>query len=370
MNAETKACAPLRETDVFSLVSKHRSAIMGIAALWILVFHEWIPLLGGVPGLGRIESFAKQVGFCGVDIFLFLSGIGLTYSIGKSSLPAFYYRRIRRIALSFLIVAVHRCIDEGWDIARFVGNVTGWNFWTKDIYSFLWFVPAVTALYLLFPLYWRFFSRSKNQLLFTVGALEVWLLLSLSMQSVIRYEMYGFTNRIPVFLLGIYAGWLAQNKQERHEKITFGRVYWSFAGITLALGAYLAYQTNYNGLFVLVPASNCCIPNLLIAVSMTFILAALLELLNRGVVKPVGKVLSAVLAFYGGFSLELYFVQEWLHKVIYLRVEGVWHPALVNLAMIAAATVCGWVVCQAAKLVWKLVDKLTAARNLKEKTAG
>lgn len=72
----------------FSLLTKYRSAVMGLAAIWIFVFHEWnntfkmeIPFY--------IASRIKQFGYGGVDIFLFLSGIGLTYAIGKTKLPGF-----------------------------------------------------------------------------------------------------------------------------------------------------------------------------------------------------------------------------------------------------------------------------------------
>ena len=66
-------------TDVFSLISRHRSEIMGFAALWIIFFHVWEPVFGNISGLSFAEAFIKRIGFCGVDIFFFLSGI-LSYT--------------------------------------------------------------------------------------------------------------------------------------------------------------------------------------------------------------------------------------------------------------------------------------------------
>ena len=54
---------------------------MGFAALWILVFHEWQML--STPGTTayEVEWYIKYIGFCGVDIFFVLSGIGMSYAL-------------------------------------------------------------------------------------------------------------------------------------------------------------------------------------------------------------------------------------------------------------------------------------------------
>ena len=143
----------MKEQNGLYLISKYRGAIMGAAALWILFFHEWQPIFGDVPYLSFAEKFLKRIGFCGVDIFLLLSGIGLTFSIGKTGVGMFYYKRFKRLAFPFLGMAVLRGILEGWSFSAFWKNVSGVHFYTKSMYSFLWFVTAIATLYLLFPLY-------------------------------------------------------------------------------------------------------------------------------------------------------------------------------------------------------------------------
>ena len=69
---------------------------MGFAALWILFFHEWVTLFVNNQVGVNIEGYLKRIGFCGVDIFLLLSGIGLTFAIRKGNVLTFYYRRIKR----------------------------------------------------------------------------------------------------------------------------------------------------------------------------------------------------------------------------------------------------------------------------------
>lgn len=70
-----------------SIVGKHaRYYWMGIAMLWIVVFHWMTPICN----IETISSTVRQTllrifgsGYVGVDIFLFLSSYGLCYSFEK-----------------------------------------------------------------------------------------------------------------------------------------------------------------------------------------------------------------------------------------------------------------------------------------------
>ena len=128
--------------NAFQLISKYRGAIMGFAAICIIYFHEWIPVIpapseGSFSLFYSLEQYINRITFFGVDIFFLLSGIGLTFAINKESLPKFYYRRIRRILLPFLAVAIIRGVLEKWDLALFLGNISGYNFYAKSMYSYL-----------------------------------------------------------------------------------------------------------------------------------------------------------------------------------------------------------------------------------------
>lgn len=80
--------------------SKYRSALMGAAMLFVMFFHVTMPksyMMYGVVRCGNI----------GVDMFLFLSGIGLWYSWTKQpSLKHFFKRRYLRIYPAWLIMAL------------------------------------------------------------------------------------------------------------------------------------------------------------------------------------------------------------------------------------------------------------------------
>ena len=80
-------------------LSKYRGELMGLAMLFVMLFHV---------GMDR-QSMMYAVHRCGnvgVDMFLFLSGIGLWHAWTKNpSFRRFYWRRYVRIYPAWLIVA-------------------------------------------------------------------------------------------------------------------------------------------------------------------------------------------------------------------------------------------------------------------------
>ena len=72
-------------------ISTFRSELMGWSILWIMMLHF---TFNQIKPLG----FIAQYGFAGVDIFLFVSGFGLFYSLNKDhNLVSFYRKRLLRI---------------------------------------------------------------------------------------------------------------------------------------------------------------------------------------------------------------------------------------------------------------------------------
>lgn len=323
---------------------------MGFAALWILFFHTWCEIFGGT-GLAPLESFVKRIGFCGVDIFFFLSSFGLVFSIRSHSVLKFYYRRFRRLAIPFLAVALLRYVLEGWTFQQLLKNVTGVNFYFDNIYSYLWFVPAIATLYLLFPLYYKLFSASSNQTIFTLCVLIIWLLASIALRDKLRIDLYGFTNRIPIFCAGCLAGHLSL-----HKTYQFNRSIWILFVLMLILGLYLSYLTNYQNMPLLVPVPNCCVPNFLMAVSISFLIPKGLELLHSiSGLKLVAGVLVQFFAFFGMISLEIYCVQEWLFVWIHSWLFGHFHVLIVNAVFFIYVSAAGEILWLIQKPIWKIM---------------
>src|SRR5574344_1355419 len=80
-------------------ISRYRGELMGAAMLFIILFHVLLPRSDMFFGLRRI-------GNVGVDMFFYLSGIGLWFSwMKKPSLKHFFKRRFLRVYPAWFIVA-------------------------------------------------------------------------------------------------------------------------------------------------------------------------------------------------------------------------------------------------------------------------
>ena len=292
-------------TDLLQLVSAHRRGVMGVAAILIYLFHKHSLVFTGQL-LSTIEYRCQRLLFFGVDLFFLMAGLGLTYAIRKETLLTFWYRRLKRIALPFLVIGAIAAIMEQWDAATVIGNLSGYYFYAKSMYSFMWFFPAIATLYLLFPLYHKLMQLSKSPLVFTGIVLCLWLLGSLllaaPMKTIERQEFYGFTNRIPIFLIGVLFGELAHTR-----KLNATLPGWILLVLIGMVGGYLAYQTSFKQMPLLVPVPNCCVPNILLAISSVFIFAGIFDLLSR---VRVGRWIEKAFGLLGLISLELYAAQR------------------------------------------------------------
>ncbi|MFR6563097.1 MAG: hypothetical protein ACLUR5_15180 [Eubacterium ventriosum] len=70
---------------------------MGFAALWILMTHEWQIVTNETSFFFVTENFIKRIGFCGVDIFLLLSGMDYIIPL-KNPVSRFYYNRLKELS--------------------------------------------------------------------------------------------------------------------------------------------------------------------------------------------------------------------------------------------------------------------------------
>lgn len=113
-------------------LSQYRQSLMGFAILWVFMLHT------GEIGNPLWDSISSW-GWSGVDMFLFLSAIGLCYSLNKDGnlgIIAFYKRRAIRILppwLLGLLSAYNNMFDIPYTVFRIC--VPFGNMLSKD-YSF------------------------------------------------------------------------------------------------------------------------------------------------------------------------------------------------------------------------------------------
>ncbi|WP_044974081.1 acyltransferase [Ruminococcus sp. HUN007] len=338
----------------FTLVSKYRSAIMGFAALWILYFHVFGTVITmDHPIAAWIEARAKRFGYCGVDIFFLLSGMGLTYAITKSKLPVFYYRRFKRIVLPFVTVALLKAHTDHWTVKWFFECISGKAFYVNSIYMFLWFVPAILTLYILFPLYWLGFRKTGGAF-WTVTMILAWFFVILILRDKIRGDLFGFLNRIPVFMLGVLLGDLTK----KHRELAFRRRAWLPLFLVFALGIYMLELANFQSYYILVPTSNCFLPTLLCAVSLPFLAAKFLNILDSHRFTCIaGHIIGGILKFFGMFSMEIYCLQEWFAGQVRPKFEEQgWTPLKMNIVLFIEITALSFAGYLVFKYFWKLLE--------------
>ncbi len=298
----------MREKNILKLINKYRSAIMGVAALWVMFFHAWVPIFVSNKYTYFIECFIKRKGYIGVDIFFFLSGMGMVYAIQKYDVLTFYKRKLVRVFLPYFFIGALQAIYYKLRFVDFLKNVFGISFYTKEIYTFLWFGIAILTVYFLFPIYYFLLSKCRNPYIFTFISLLLWFIISHNGEHIIRWDFYNFTNRLPIIMIGILVGWHSQKK-----KIEMNGISWLACWLLFILGIVLCYVTNDMNIYVLVPSSYCFLPSMLIAIPGVMLLAKTLEIFELGT-KHIGAGVAKVLAFLGSLSWELYCVQEFLWR--------------------------------------------------------
>ena len=209
-------------------VSRYRGELMGAAMLFIILFH--------VP-LARSNEFfgLRRCGNVGVDMFLFLSGIGLWFSWVKNpDVWRFYKRRLLRIYPAWLVMASLYYLPRfDWQFGNYIdliGDIAiNWDFWLNDELTF-WYIPAIMMLYLWAPPYMRLIQRHPIYKWLPV-IMILWCIwvqwIAPLHQAVGHIEI--FWSRVPIFFIGINCGELVR----RETKI-------DGAGIWMVLILFLA----------------------------------------------------------------------------------------------------------------------------------
>ena len=304
----------LREIQLADL-SRYRGELMGTAIVFIILFH--------VP-LARTDAFfgLRRCGNIGVDMFLFLSGIGLWYAWTKQpSVTHFYRRRLLRLFPAWLVVSsayyLQRFDFETGDyLDLFLDITVNWGFWLHDELTF-WYVPAIMMLYLWAPLYMKLIAR--HPVFRWVPVLMVcWCVIVQWVvpvhQAVGHIEI--FWSRVPIFFLGINCGELV--RQDRRIEPAGRWLVWITLLMTAAACIWL--EQMRHGRFPLFAERMVYIP---LTVSLLLLLCDFFRI--------VPAWCSRTCVFLGGLSLEIYLIHN--HFVMcYLTPYhlGYWPTALLT----------------------------------------
>ncbi len=345
----------LRYKDIdLGLFSRFRAAHMGFAMLIIILFHVALPRSDAFYGL-------RRMGNIGVDIFLFLSGIGLWFAWTKDKAGEaegffrrwadFYKRRLLRVYPTWLIIACLYYIPrykhglslwaDGHGLLDLAGDILiNWDFWLHDELTF-WYIPAIMLLYVFAPPFMELIVRHPLYR-WAVVAMIVWPFLVQWVEPIHSYvgHIEIFWSRVPIFFLGISMGEMIKRKES-----VDGALWWLAGIIFLMTFVFSFYMEQYlHGRFPLFLERLVYIP---LVVTSLMLLNSLWALLPKAV--------YAVFAWIGGVSLETYLIHS--HFVLW-RIErmhlGYW-PTFILCTTISLAL--AWMLQKAVSLVMSKLTK-------------
>ncbi len=302
-------------------ISRFRAEQMGAAMLFVILFH--VALDRGDPFYGL-----RRCGNVGVDIFLFLSGVGLWFSWVKTpDVLRFYRRRLLRIVPTWIVVATAFYLPDYLGARRFshsivdlIGDITiNWDFWLHDELTF-WYVPAIMALYLVAPWYMRLVqSRPVYRwlpLLMVIWCVMVQWVLPIH-HAVGHIEI--FWSRVPIFFIGINFGEMVRTRRQ----LSSDAVWLLLVTFLMTFGTCLYLEQVRHGQFPLFVERMLYIP---------FTVCTVL-VMNR-IFRRTPQWVNRLFRFVGALSLEAYLIH--IHFVLmYVQPYhlGYWLTFLVTVAI-------------------------------------
>lgn len=262
----------------FRDISTYRSEMMGWSIVWIMMLHFSFYSL-------KPLGFVAQYGYAGVEIFMFVSGFGLFYSLDKAPrFREFYLKRLIRIFPAYYIVGVFASIWVFHDtILHYLFRYTTIGFWTGGLY-YEWYVPSIMLLYLLAPFLKQIGVKGQSAL--AVGFLVASFFL-LGRDDLVDGVHFFFVYRVPAFLFGMICAQWHKNNASMKWFLCIALV-----GIPFFIWLYpkfhQVYIYKYYSVLFLMPV---------------FIIVLI-------VISKYIKVLNPLMRIIGSASLEIYLVQN------------------------------------------------------------
>ncbi|MCB9250871.1 MAG: acyltransferase [Flavobacteriales bacterium] len=217
-------------------------------------------LISNISIGNSIGYLFSYFGHYGVQLFIFLSGYGLTVAYGQRNIEYFSFlkKRLWKLYPAFTIAIIalylYQCflLDYNFglsDLKDFVLRYTLIaNFIPGKIFSLsgpYWFYSMVVQLYLLFP--FLIYLDKKNKSSLWIVALMAILFTLIFNEYFAAHKLslyYNFMGNLPVFIFGII---MASRKE-----IVFKPYIWLIAAILFSLGQFNVYFWYFSQLSFLI----------------------------------------------------------------------------------------------------------------------
>lgn len=296
-------------------ISTYRSELMGLSILWIMMLHF---TFNQIKPLG----FIAQYGYAGVDIFMYVSGLGLFFSLDKGeNITNYYKKRLLRIFPTYFIIGgITNLLITHDDILTYIFRYSTIGFWIGKEYA-EWFIPSIILLYLLAPFIKKLIDKKWHIIIcIIVVCIYVTAFYFTDKEDLLDRSHFFFLYRIPAFIFGMICSyWLKNNMSNKYF----------FYILVLGLPFFIYFYPFHHHIYIFKYYS--------LAFLLPFFVVSFIIILKYT------KCISPILKKIGIASLEIYLIQNIFFSLVLNGITPLhpkWHDML-SFSMIIASTILG-----------------------------
>lgn len=358
------------DKNIFSMFSKYRGQLFGIALILISIAHfkphVTMTCNLGLPQISQsIMNLFNFSGACGVKIFFFLAGFGSYFSLVKNSDDLqFYLRRAKRM-FPYYYPMVFLCIFMLKPSALIIaGNLSLFGWWLSNPinswHQFFWFHQAIYIIYVMTPIFFRILNTQKNTFVTTACLWAIFLGIGLAFSPEVKVQGVQI---IPLYITGM----LLAKLNIEGAKISKYLEPIIYASGIISYILLLVFFKTYGGVFDdYIPKTSEHLLISLCSIALLLLSLRLLISIDKGIrgIPSLLKVLSII----GKRSLEIYLVQAVFICQFFIandagyfkRVYLFFSPDIISNSHAAILLGCIVIICTVMGIGYGvLVDKLT-----------
>lgn len=289
---------------------KYRNIWLGCAMLWIVLYHSDLRVPTSILG------YFKGMGYGGVDICLFASGIGCYFSLEKNSDNlSFLKRRFFRLTPTYwcflAIWFISKALMGKFEISAVMGNLLGIQSLTGQGKDFNWYISALILLYLLAPIFKNIVDRSSKNIQY-LAVLGILLAVSFAYWDADKFII--IMTRLPLFYIGmIYA------KQCRDgKKLEYKDIFLSSFVMLVGIAIYFVFRFEFED--YLWKFGLYWYPFILVTPGICIIISLVMEYVKK---YKWLRWIEYLLNFIGNYSFEIYLVHILVFEVTTYLIETI-----------------------------------------------
>lgn len=194
----------ITQEKVHRLLTDNRMCIFGISLIWIFLRHTFFY---NQYSYGVLDPITR-IGDIGVDIFMFLSAYGLSFSYNRNRDKKYFYkRRLLRIVPSVVLLLFIFAVVDTLIFDAKIYHCIDPTYWLFSLYSTYWFIGAILLFYMVFPYLYDFLENLQWKIEIVVGgafflAFICIVVIKLSHIELLK-QLVVYTARIPILIIGI-----------------------------------------------------------------------------------------------------------------------------------------------------------------------